>query len=63
MPRIVADERGKDLSGADFRGISVPSVLGQAARYDARILTAIEKNTLRLRWLAGAPADQPCARR
>ena len=36
-----ADERGKDLCAADFRGKIVQPVLGQAADCDASILSAI----------------------
>ena len=47
-----ADERGKGLCDAYCRGISMQAVLGQAADYDVRILTAIAKYTLKLAWLA-----------
>ena len=36
-----ANERGKELCDADFRGIVLRAVLGPAAEYDTRILTAI----------------------
>ena len=55
------DERGKDLCDDDC-GSMIP-VWGQAAVYDARVLTAIAEDPLRLAWLAWAPADRTCERR
>ena len=37
------DWRGKDLGDAEFRGTTVPAVLGQAAGFDARIPSATER--------------------
>ena len=56
-----ADERGKDLCDADYRGNIVQAILGQAADYDARTLTAIAKYP----WacMAGMDTDQPYERR
>ena len=58
-----ANERGKDVGDADFPGMIVQAVLGQAADHDARILPEIAKNPSRSAWTAWAPADQPRERR